>query len=119
MGTKVFYRLVCLLLAWSAFAANGAKAHVQWAGDETVAIPYCTPHGTEVLELSIGTEAPEATNTCCGDCTAPAALAPAEFRLIKALSVAPDRRSPRPIPVQTYRTPLWPGAPPQGPPSDS
>lgn len=69
MTKAALYRLICLLLACTAYAANGAA----WSEGETIAIPYCTVHGTGVLELSIGTEAPEPTNTCCGDGTSPIA----------------------------------------------
>lgn len=119
MTKAALYRLVCLLLAWTAYAANGAQAHIAWTEGETVAIPYCTVHGTGVLELPIGTKAPEATNTCCGDCTSPVALAAPELRVPSHVALVPVRHAAPSLTVAVQRTPLWPGAPPHGPPAHS
>ncbi|MEL7546964.1 MAG: hypothetical protein AAGJ84_09960 [Pseudomonadota bacterium] len=71
MTPRGLFRLICLMLAWTDYAANGAQAHIQGSGTGMVAIPDCTADGTEILEISVGSEAPPiATETCCGDCFA-------------------------------------------------
>lgn len=106
------------LLGLFAYAANGAQAHLQMAQGETIAIPICGDGLSRTIEISLGGE-PEDTSsvTCCGDCLLPLALpvsAPSiPVRLIEV--------RPRAFVQATYfihpRSPLWPGAPPQGPPA--
>lgn len=110
------FRWLFACLAVFAYAANGAQAHVMIHAGETLSLNMCSVSG-KTVELKIEGSAPEElADNCCGDCMMPAALFaanPASLRAplvqyIAFLAKAHEDASPR--------APLWPGAPPQGPP---
>ena len=109
-----------LLLAWAilGYAANGAQAHVKLSGGESLSLMLCSTDSPRTIELSLPVEpAEKTTDTCCGDCTAPAAFLPPHMEApSQALLFAPPVEHSLPVSISP-RSPLWPGAPPQGPPS--
>ncbi|MEQ3744785.1 MAG: hypothetical protein ABNH53_00940 [Henriciella sp.] len=116
MSRLIIIRWLFACLALFAYAANGAQAHVMIHSGETLSLNMCGVTG-QTVQLKIEGSAPEElTETCCGDCTMPAALSASGRVLLRGpmaqyvsfAAKARDEVSPR--------SPLWPGAPPQGPP---
>ncbi|WP_018149045.1 hypothetical protein [Henriciella marina] len=106
------------LLGLFAYAANGAQAHLQMAAGETIAIPICGDGLSRTIEISLGGE-PEDTSgvTCCGDCLLPLALPVSAPSIpVRLIEVRPRAFVQAPYHIHP-RSPLWPGAPPQGPPT--
>ncbi|MEL7041323.1 MAG: hypothetical protein AAGL90_07355 [Pseudomonadota bacterium] len=107
------------LLLWIGvigFIANTAQARVEVDAGETLALQVCNEHGA-LVELELPGAPPEQkTGGHCQACYLPA-LAP-RFEPISepCIWIAPvlseQIASPRVFP----RSPLWPGAPPNGPP---
>jgi hypothetical protein len=109
-----------ILLAIAAFGyfANGAQAHLQISQGESLSLMLCGTDSNKTVELVIpGAPAEEVTDSCCGDCSPPSALMPPGAAVhVNLLLFA------QPLPVDlpasvSPRSPLWPGAPPQGPPA--
>ncbi|MEM7765932.1 MAG: hypothetical protein AAF253_00415 [Pseudomonadota bacterium] len=104
------------VLAIAAYAANGALAHLVPGGSQVIHVGICGPGGGE-LAVDLGSSPAEETgDTCCGLClVAPVLPAEAPVRMLVGLA-----REPAPLPLDvpavSPRLPLWPGAPPQGPP---
>lgn len=110
-------RLLLLALASFGYMANGAQAHVSVHAGETLNLMLCGTGSTKMVELELpGQPIEETEDTCCGDCTPSVAIsvsAPAAWPdLSRFADPVPDFL---PYPVSP-RSPLWPGAPPQGPP---
>ncbi|MEO0466752.1 MAG: hypothetical protein AAF216_09430, partial [Pseudomonadota bacterium] len=96
---------------------NGAQAHISVGHGETLDVMMCSLHGERTVTMELPGEPPKDTpETCCGDSTVPAAL-PADppVRLLVPMGAAWSTALPR-APVIHPGSPLWPGAPPQGPP---
>jgi len=83
---------------------------------ETLSLQMCGVSGKSV-ELQIKGSAPEELEEeCCGECAMPALLEagePVSLRPVIALYVTLAAKAQNQI---SPRSPLWPGAPPQGPP---
>ncbi len=114
-------RLLSLLIALAAYGANGAQAHLHMAGGETLEVVMCAPGsapGSRFATMQLSDDGPvEETETCCGDCTAPS-LIPVDPPVRPVAPASPLLRArPSVAPIVYPRSPLWPGAPPQGPPS--
>ena len=116
MHRLIIMRWLLASIALFAYAANGAQAHVMIHSGETVTVAMCGVSG-KTITLEIEGDAPEEmVDTCCGDCTYPPALMrdaprlPPKIlpRFVAFSAIAIDQVSPK--------SPLWPGAPPQGPP---
>lgn len=110
-------RTALLLVAVLAYALNGASAGVAKAGDGTVLIPICSSEGTRYVSLEVSGDAPaDMPETKCGDCLLAAAIMPNAVSLTKP--VAAFAAAPFALPAQALpdRSPIWPGAPPTGPP---
>lgn len=105
------------MLAVAAYAANTAQAHVRLDPAHTISAPLCGLGGDRTLDITLGGgPAEESVDTCCGDCTAPVGIAPNDpvaLELLSRLSIQTDTSE---IYTVLRRSPLWPGAPPQGPP---
>jgi len=110
-------RMLLLAAASLGYFANGAQAHVQITPGETISLMICSTGANKTLNMEIpGEPAEETKGTACGDCAAPSALAPPATRHIQ-----PRILFAQPLPSQmpqaiSPRSPLWPGAPPHGPP---
>lgn len=111
-------RTLLLAVASLGYLANGAQAHVRITPGESISLMICSTGTNRTLDLEIpGEPAEETKGTSCGDCAGPAALVPpgtkqSQPRLLYAQPLPaqlPDPVSPR--------SPLWPGAPPHGPPT--
>lgn len=118
MSVQTSLRWFLAVLAVFAYAANTAQPHVRLDPGHTISATLCGLGGDRALDITIGGgPAEELVDTCCGDCTAPVGVAPGEPFALELVSLSPVRT----ISSQTYtvlrRTPLWPGAPPQGPPA--
>ena len=109
-----------LLLAVAAFGnfANGAQAHLKITQGETLSLMLCSTDSTRTVTLDMpGQPAQEETDNCCGDCAPPVAITPPRLmQIVRTLAFA------QPVPFHlpeaiSPRSPLWPGAPPQGPPT--
>ena len=81
-------------------------------------IPICTLQGTDYLAVNLGGDPPlEETDTACGMCmvgqgveTQAPYIAPPFTERVYTASVLPVDTLP-------HRSPIWPGAPPVGPPT--
>ena len=111
------FRALLLAVASLGYLANGAQAHLHISQGETLDLMMCGTSANRTVSLEIpGHPIEETEDTCCGDCMpAFGILPPNKTAVSTALFFAqpvpahlPDALSPR--------SPLWPGAPPQGPP---
>jgi hypothetical protein len=112
-------RLLFLLLAVTAYAANGAQTHLRVDDGKVVEVPLCGLGGDRTVTLHLGSkDTPEKTgDTCCGACMMAHALPADPPRLLAGPVDHPGLPDPAPAPAVHPRSPLWPGAPPQGPPA--
>lgn len=114
---QTFLRLFALWFAVLAYAGNGAQAHVVESADGTLLIPICSTDGTRMVEVSLGDEPPvETSDTKCGNCLVFAAPVPDPIRLTNLTVWAKPRLAHMAYEAVSPRSPLWPGAPPVGPP---
>ena len=118
MRILVIIRTLLLAIAGLGYFANGAQAHVHVASGESLEIMMCSSGMNRVMTINVPSEpAQETDHTACGDCVPAFALEAQSPVLLKAgLFFAP------PVPSDTVlavfpRSPLWPGAPPHGPPT--
>lgn len=118
-GLRSYLRTFALLVAAFGLFANGAQAHVQVRSPDSIDVPMCGNGLGHVMHIGIGDPQPVDTGseTCCGDCLVIAAVLPPE-------PVLPGRSVPSqlivsqaPTSIVSPRSPLWPGAPPVGPPA--
>ena len=110
-------RTALFALASLGYLANGAQAHVNVSAGETLNLMMCGSGTAKPIALQLpGNPIEETEDTCCGDCT-PTSLI--EVSLPRAavgiLIFAIPTPANLPDAVST-RSPLWPGAPPHGPP---
>ena len=111
------FRTLLLALASFGYLANGAQAHLSVSQGETLDLMMCGTGSAKTIALEIpGDPIEETEDTCCGDC------APAQAITVRAPSLVPTFAIfvvpvPTNLPHAVFpRSPLWPGAPPQGPP---
>ncbi|MEM1106877.1 MAG: DUF2946 family protein [Pseudomonadota bacterium] len=118
--TRLTFRLLALLLALFAYAVNGAQARVAVTPGETLSVPICSLHGDiTYMTIDVGGGGPpgEPTHTHCEACTIAAAVPSAPpARLTAPAGHTIGLGSPA-APQVHPSSPLWPGAPPQGPPT--
>ena len=110
-------RTLLLVVASLGYLANGAQAHVKISGGETLTLMMCASGVSKPIALTLPSEpAEEMEDQCCGECLQSIGT---ETPVAKRLS-PPFIRLFRPTPQRHLavhpRSPLWPGAPPQGPP---
>ena len=111
------FRVLLLAIASLGYFANGAQAHVKVQAGEILELMLCSVHSSKAVAVELPAEPIEETkNTCCGDCTASVAIEVASPVLVLtpisfAETQPPEWRTPI-----SPRSPLWPGAPPNGPP---
>jgi hypothetical protein len=106
------------LLSLFAYLANGAQAHMRVTPSETITIPVCGDGPSRTIAITIGGETEDTSGrTCCGDCLMPVInQTDAPALPVRTALTLPVAFIPAPYHVHP-RSPLWPGAPPQGPPS--
>ncbi|MEM1087883.1 MAG: hypothetical protein AAGH90_09140 [Pseudomonadota bacterium] len=117
MRVVLLLQRLLAILAVAAYAANGAQPHLVVSEGETIALPVCSVGHVTTKTITIGGGGLEETSeTCCGDCTTPA-LAPSGLKsALRAPLVRTVRLTAKAVDQISPRSPLWPGAPPQGPP---
>ncbi|WP_084398630.1 hypothetical protein [Henriciella aquimarina] len=112
-------RTLILWLGITAYATNGAQAHLIVPAGDTVEVRLCGAHGGRTVTIDFGDGQPiEATDdSCCGPCLISAPLVPEIPALPKPVQpvAAPAVDAPRARSHIVYS--IWPGAPPHGPPA--
>lgn len=106
------------LLGLFAYLANGAQAHLRIVPGETISIPICGDGLSRAIEIDVGGDHEDTSDrTCCGDCLVPLAL-PVTAPVLPQRLISASVWTSQPVRSAGHpRSPLWPGAPPQGPPS--
>ncbi len=111
------FRTLLLALASLGYLANGAQAHLHISNGETMDLMLCGTGSARTISIEIpGEPIHETEDTCCGDCMPSVATPPPEVPSFAAVLIFAE-----PVPVNlplavSPRSPLWPGAPPHGPP---
>lgn len=114
-------RAAFVLAAFLSVTANGAQAHLGMSAPGSIFLPICGPAADQFIVLTVGEPVPVNVEgqTCCGDCMAFAAivdLAPNTLAhyapLVILIPAQPDL-------AYDPGAPVWPGAPPHGPPATS
>ena len=111
-------RIILLAVAAFGYLANGAQAHLKISKGESLSLMLCSTDSVRTVQMKLPAEPiEEKADTCCGDCATPAAIAPP--RIVQPVhAIAFNPPTPLNLPeVVSPRSPLWPGAPPQGPPN--
>lgn len=113
-------RTVILLIAALAYAMNGAHAGVKKSSDGTLLLPICSVDGTHFISVDIEDKGPaEISDHKCGACLVAAAIVPATCQLPKPIAVFDGQPFAWPVRSRPEQAPIWPGAPPTGPPAIS
>ncbi|MEM7661354.1 MAG: hypothetical protein AAF292_03825 [Pseudomonadota bacterium] len=108
-----------MLAALLGYLGHGAQAHIAFSEGETVSVLICGQGGHRTVEMTLGnTEPPEDTKPhCCDDCTHASDAMPTGSKNLGGAKYLPIgvllQRQGEPI---HPGGPLWPGAPPNGPP---
>jgi hypothetical protein len=97
---------------------NGAQAHVAAGQSDVFSAAMCGGGGL-VQHIPLDPSGPVDTSseTCCGDCMPSAIEAPAAPSLCRTAVIHHAKAENRHGPAAKRRPPLWPGAPPLGPPA--
>lgn len=110
------FRSMLLMVASLGYLANGAQAHLHVTNGDRLEVMLCGSGASQTVSLEIPGEPAQETDTCCGDCVPGAALEPpVKIELVSVLRFSQPVPAHLPLAVSP-RSPLWPGAPPQGPP---
>ena len=110
-------RLLLLAIAAFGYLANGAQAHLQISQGESLSLMLCGTGADKTYELVIpGEPAEERTDTCCGDCSPVSAITPPRIALARHVVWFVQPLAAHLPDAVTPKSPLWPGAPPHGPP---
>lgn len=109
-----------LLLASIGLIANNAQAHFDVSSGKIVQVMMCGAGTKQTIKIEVPGEPVEETDTFCSDCISNnVAIEPptqGQFR-IAIYVLQPE---PSGLPIAVYpNSPLWPGAPPHGPPYPS
>jgi len=111
-------RVALLAIASFGYLANGAQAHLHVSTGETLNLMLCGTGSAKSVSIDLpGDPIEETEDTCCGDCMPTFAIdvsVPSEFAGILKYADPLPAHMPEPV---SPRSPLWPGAPPQGPPA--
>ena len=112
------FKLLLILAAALGYLADGARAHMHTSGGDTIRVMMCGPgETTKYIDIDVPGDTDEIADKCCGDCT-PASPLKAEHPDVLEISTlyAPRALFSTKVSVSP-RSPLWPGAPPNGPPA--
>lgn len=110
-------RVLALCFAVIAYALNGAQTGLAIGSDGTILVPICSPDGTRYVSIDTGDTGDAEIVADCGACLVIAGLRPDEpFQTPVFMAVSPH---PARIDIvdPALRSPIWPGAPPIGPPT--
>ena len=110
-------RFLILALASLAYFANGAQAHLKISHGDSIELMFCSTGAERAVQLHLpGEPAEETEETCCGDCAPTSAIVYTPLD-VQGASLRHAIGTDGPAPVSIHpRSPLWPGAPPNGPP---
>ncbi|MEM7640008.1 MAG: hypothetical protein AAF269_13215 [Pseudomonadota bacterium] len=110
-------RFLILAFASLAYLANGAQAHLKISHGDTIELMLCSTGAERAVQLHLpGEPAEETEDTCCGDCAPTPAILFAPLPVID-VTLRHAIAATGPALVFVFpRSPLWPGAPPNGPP---
>ena len=112
------FRIALLALASLGYLANGAQAHLHVSGGETLEVMLCGSGNSRALRIEVPSEPIEETeDTCCGDCVPAVAIFPPESITVSTVTNFSQLIPARMPLLVSPRSPLWPGAPPHGPPN--
>lgn len=117
MRVWMILRAILLVIASLGYFANGAQAHVHVSSGDAFEVMLCGSGTSRVMTLDIPGEPIEETDhTWCGDCVPTFGLEPPALDIVHVVLVF-SRPLPRHAVLAVFpRSPLWPGAPPHGPP---
>lgn len=111
-------RLIFLALGLFGYAFNGAHAHVHVPGDTVMHVGMCSQTGTKAVSLTLPRGPIEETpETCCGDCSTLSVVTLPVCQLLAVVFPTGIKQSGSEHAAPRPRSPLWPGAPPHGPPT--
>ena len=119
MGMTVrLIRLVALWFAVLALIGQGAQAKLVQDESGTLTLPICSIDGTRFVTVELGGDDPEPTSELsCDHIVMSAGPVPEAPNLFSELVLQPEMHSPTLVADDIKRSPIWPGAPPIGPPS--
>lgn len=113
------FRILLLAIASFGYLANGAQAHLMISQGEHLDLMLCSTGETRTITLELpGDPVEETEDTCCGDCAPAASIEVASPLLTPIIVSYTDPVPSGQIEPVSPRSPLWPGAPPQGPPAE-
>lgn len=113
-----YLRGFILIVAVAAYAVNGMKAHISFSEDGTILIPVCTVQGTTYLTVNLGGDDPvEETDTSCGLCMVGQGVETDTPYFTPPIVLREFVSAALPSLSLPHRSPIWPGAPPIGPPT--
>lgn len=120
MKCRSLIPFLLLLLASIGLIADNAQAHLHVSSGEIVQVMMCGAGTKQTIKIEVPGEPVEETDTCCGDCISNnvAIEPPIQGQFRKAIYFL--QPEPSGLPIAVYpNSPLWPGAPPHGPPYPS
>ncbi|MEM9669532.1 MAG: hypothetical protein AAF950_11465 [Pseudomonadota bacterium] len=113
-------RHAAMLFAMMGYLAHGAQSHISFAQGETVSVLICGQGGSRTVDMQFGDPSgpQETAPDCCDDCTHASESPPMDGDSFAGnVNILPVRvllsRQAQPV---HPGGPLWPGAPPNGPP---
>ena len=111
------FRVLLILAAAFGYLADGARAHIQVSGGDTLQVMMCSPGGeNRYIGIEIPGDTEELADKCCGDCAPASPIRPEHPAMfVVAAHYTPQVATHKEMTVSP-RSPLWPGAPPNGPP---
>ena len=113
-----FFRAVMLIAASFGYFSNGAQAHLVVHPGESLQVMMCGSKTLKPISLSIpGQPIEETEDTACGDCAAQVAVHLTQPHVSLIALQHARLEIPHLVHRVSPRSPLWPGAPPNGPPN--
>ncbi len=118
MVTLRLIRLVALWMAVLALFAQGAQAKLVQSESGTLTLPICTIDGTRFVTVDLDNEKPDQTaHITCDHCVIALGPLPETPHVCARFALSLDTQAPQITTGESKRSPIWPGAPPIGPPS--
>lgn len=117
MRLFALFRAIMLIAASLGYFSNGAQAHVEVHPGESLQVLMCGSKTLKPVALKIpGQPIEETEGTSCGDCAAQVAVQLTQPHLSLITLQHSRLEFPHLVHRVSPRSPLWPGAPPNGPP---
>lgn len=110
-------RTLLVAIACLGYLANGAQAHLSVSSGDTLDLMLCGTGSAKPVSLQLPGEPIEETeDTCCGDCAPNSVISVSSPHTVMTVVTYSVPTPTHPRTAVSPRSPLWPGAPPQGPP---